>query len=46
MAEAAPTDIVDGEETEDIISGPLGPRILVIDNPNAISEAKEWLNAA
>jgi hypothetical protein len=46
MAEAAPIDIIDGEEVEDIISGPLGPRILSIDTPNAIADAKEWLNAA
>lgn len=45
-AQAAPTDIIDGEEAEDIISGPLGPLILTIDTEDAVEKAKEWLNAA
>jgi hypothetical protein len=43
---AVPTDIVDGEEEEDIVSGPREPLIVIAENADAVAQAEEWLNAA
>lgn len=45
-ASVVPGDIVDGDEIEDIVTGPIKPRVLVIDGENVVNEAREFLNAA
>ncbi|KAB2770264.1 hypothetical protein F9K84_05825 [Brucella anthropi] len=43
---AAPVDIIDGDDVEDIITGPRKPLILAIDEGNVIESARRWFDAA
>jgi hypothetical protein len=40
-----PGDIVEGDEIEDIVTGPTKPKVLVIDGQNVVNEARDFLNA-